>query len=206
MFLSILTSVLITISDMAERQFVTPQEVRHSIAQVVDTIRLQPQDCQVVEETLRQHPMLRTAECYLSTRGDLVVKLTQRVPRLRVRTEAEHYLIDSDRLRMPVRANMKLDVLTFSGTIGERAAAEELFDLAAVIAANGDLAPLIKSVHYAATRIVTLHLQSGQKVLFQIADKDYPKRLEDFVKLYKTESAANAKEFDLRFRGQIVVR
>lgn len=78
--IAIILSILITISDLNERELITEKQVLKEIATVADTARLQPSDCRAIEEQLRKHPMVREVECWVNTHGVTCVKLSQRIP------------------------------------------------------------------------------------------------------------------------------
>ena len=83
-----------------------------------------------IEKTIAQHPMVRTAQCYITPRGEMRIRITQRVPILRVQTAIELYFIDSDRRVMPSRESIKDRVPVVTGNVGVTMASHSLADFA----------------------------------------------------------------------------
>lgn len=80
MLLGLILAITITITDLDERELITEKQILREIVAVADTARLQPADCQRIENRLRQHPMVREAECWMDTKGALRVRIGQRIP------------------------------------------------------------------------------------------------------------------------------
>ena len=166
---------------------------------------------QRIENTARSHPMIRTAECYLTPRQEVYVVLTQRVPLLRVQTPLETYFIDTDRRVMPVRASVKDSVLLVTGTVGAQTAANGLADFAEWLADNS----------YWRKKIHHLHLQTPQKIVIYLRGENQPRvvlgnlrHYERKLKKLRTflENSGNIleekqyDEIDIRYRGQVIGR
>ena len=93
------SSIEFIIEDRAERMYVTEAE----LLQLLESENLNPVGDNLnalslhrIEKTITRHPMVRTAECYLNARNEVIVRLTQRVPLLRVQTPGDAYFIDTD--------------------------------------------------------------------------------------------------------------
>lgn len=122
----------IRITDLNEREYLTAQDIEGYLLCAGFNPRNKPvseADLQAIENTVRNHPLVRQAECYTTWQGDVVIVLTQRIPKLRVLTATNSYFIDSDRTRMPILPSVKTSVMLVQGRVGERMAQEELFDL-----------------------------------------------------------------------------
>ena len=93
-------SLTYIIEDIDERQYVTPGDLNailmanelYPIGRPLDAMTLHR-----IETTIAHHPMVRTAECYMTPQNDMRVRLTQRVPLLRVNVPGDAYIIDTDR-------------------------------------------------------------------------------------------------------------
>lgn len=203
---AIILSIFITICDLEQRQYISEREIRHEIAKVADTLRVEPTDCHIIEKHLVSHPMIRTAEVYLSTQGRLMVSVTQRIPYLRVHNGTEDYLIDTDRKRMPIRPKMALDVIECSGTISEQNACQSLYDLVGVIHKTEALQEHTVQVRCQNIKDITLIIDNRTRVLIGDMGADYAKRLQTLEKLWKEVAMESHKEYDLRFKGQIITR
>ena len=203
----------ITIRDWDERQYVTPEELQEQlrrqglfpIGQSVTDISTQR-----IEWSVRKNDMVRNAECYLLPQGDVCIELTQRVPLLRVVTAAEAYLIDTDRLRMPIRPNMDLDILTANGNVGQRMAENELAELATWLQQEDYWRPRIARIYVRAPYDVALVLKEDGALILLGEVAGYKQKMHKLRTLEKNLRELNEpphyREYDLRFEGQVVTR
>ena len=170
-----------------------------------------------IEQTIAQHPMVRTAQCYITPRGEMRIRITQRVPILRVQTPIDTYFIDSDRRVMEARESVKDKVPVVSGNVGVTMASHSL----------ADFALWLQRDTYWRTRIHHLHVQNPQMVylyLVQSNDSDaitfnrvvlgsmrgYEQKMSKLRVFLENSSEATKdkqyREIDLRFKGQVVGR
>lgn len=165
-----------------------------------------------IENAILRHPMVRTAECYLTPRHVVRVRITQRVPVLHVRTALDNYFIDSDRKVMPFRNAIRDQVLLVTGTIGVQTAAGTMTDFAY----------WLQKDDYWRERIHHLELQSPQWVNLYYIDngevdkavlgtmRNYENKLRKFRTFLQNRPSdireKNYTEYDLRFKGQVIGR
>ena len=207
-------SVEYIISDKNERLYLTTNELDkmlreediYPVGRTLDAMSLYR-----IENTVRSHPMVRTAECYLTPRNEVRVRLTQRVPLLRVQSQTETYLIDTDRRVMQARAAVKDKVLPVTGNIGQQTASTQMADFALWLRSNP----------YWQERIHHLYVQSPQKVYVCLNDSartrvvlgpmyGYETKLAKLrVFLDNRETLPQDKQYtelDIRFHGQVIGR
>ncbi len=213
------TSLDIRITDKAERSYVTVQELSqllrnadlYPVGRTLDVVSLSR-----MESAVKSHPMVRTADCYLTPRNEVKIRLTQRVPLLRVQTPTETYLIDTDRRVMPARECVKDKMLLATGNVGPQMAASQL----------AEFAVWLQEDDYWRTRIHHLHVQSPQMIYLYLASGDgtrtttekvvlgpmrgYERKLAKLQTfLEKGREATKDKQYyelDLRYRGQVIAR
>lgn len=202
------------IMDQKERQYVTPGELNtllrnenlYPVGQLIDRGRLHR-----IEQTVLHHPMVRTAECYTTPQGVIYVRLSQRVPLVRVLMPGDAYLIDTDRRVMPVRAAVKDSVLVATGAVGPHIASHQI----------ADFAEWLQDEPYWRARVHHLHVQSPQMVYLYLRGANQPRIVLGNMSRYDRklakmrtfmENSAEAVrdkhyiEYDLRFHGQVIGR
>ena len=209
------TALEYDITDSDERLYLSETELT-ALLQQTDLYpvgrKLNIVSLQRIENTILRHPMVRTAECYLTPRHIVRIRLTQRVPVLHVQTALENYYIDSDRKVMPSRNAIRDKVLLVTGTVGVQSAAGILADFAAWL----DDEPYWKE------RIHHLELKSPQMVYVYYADNGkiekavlgsmhrYDRKLRKFRTFLQNRppdvQEKNYTEYDLRFKGQVIGR
>ena len=176
------------------------------VGRTVDRLSLQR-----IENAVRRHPMVRTAECYVTPWNEVEVSITQRVPLLRVQTPIETYLVDTDRRVMQARPVVKDTVLLVTGVVGPQLATTQLADFAEWLQDN----------KYWKKRIARIHMRSPQMAVVCMRDKSQPHVVLGSLNGYErklnklrtfTENSGEAlqgkhyEELDLRFSGQVIGR
>ena len=208
------TALEYIISDRSERLYLTTSELDrmllsadlYPVGKTVDSLSLHR-----IEKAVRSHPMVRTAECYLTPRNEVRVRLTQRVPLVRVQSQTDTYLIDTDRRVMQARAAVKDRVLPVTGNVGQQMASKQM----------ADFAEWLQDEPYWQERIHHLYVQTPIMVYIYMRGENQPravlgamrghaqklKKLKTFYRNSPEEvKAKNYTELDLRFRGQVIGR
>ena len=206
------------IEDSAERMYLTENELTallqaediYPVGRTLNTVSLHR-----IERAVARHPMVRTAECYLTPRHVVKVRLTQRVPVLRVQTALDNYFIDTDRKVMQARAAIRDRVLLVTGTVGVQIASGVLTDFALWLQDEEYWTERIHHVQVASPQMVYLYLkdESGRMREESIVlgpMRDYERKLNK-LRVFLQNSAPEIQqkhytELDLRFKGQVVGR
>ena len=207
-------SLSFDIEDGDERVYVTPAELTallksediYPVGRPIDRVSLQR-----IENAVRHHPMVRTAECFATPRCQVYVRLTQRVPLVRVQTAAETYLIDTDHRQMQARAAVKDSVLLVTGAIGEQTAATQMAQFAEWLQDNRYWRERIHHIHMRTPRMAILCLEGSNQprvVLGTMNGYEHKLRklrtfLDNSGDMLKDK---NYTELDIRFRGQVIGR
>lgn len=203
-----------TIEDEKERLYLTEKEL-DLLLRAEDLYPVGRQlnriDLHRIEQAVARHPMVRTAECFTTPRNEVEVHLTQRTPLLRVQTDGESYLIDTDRRVMQARATVRDTVAVVTGRVGIHMATSELADFAEWLQGN----------RYWRSRIRYLQVQSPNRVYLYLRGEEQPRVLIGTMGGYKEklqklrtflENSAEITqdkqyyELDLRFNGQVIGR
>lgn len=196
-------SVVMDIVDRDTRLYLTEDELYGMIKS--------EKDVQRIEEIIRSHSMVRTAECYQTTDRVLHVRVEQRVPLLRVITGSESYFVDRDYRRMPVRESVKDPVLLAEGRIGERMAVNELAKFAEWLQTNDYWRERIARVTVRDVRHVEIVQKDAEPRILLGPIDGYKEKL-NRVRTFNTEGLAKMadrptyKELDVQYNGQVVGR
>lgn len=202
------------IRDRAERMYLSEAE----LSRLLQTENLYPVGRYLdrgmlhrIERTIEAHPMVRTAECYVTPRNEMCIRITQRVPLLRVQTPGDTYIIDRDRRVMPVRVAVTDTVLIARGAVGIQIASKQL----------ADFAEWLEDEPYWQKRIDHVYVQSPQSIYLYLRGAIVPRALLGSMRGYtgkltklqtfleKGTEATKDKhynEVDLRYKGQVIGR
>lgn len=201
------------IEDGAERMYLSEGELNQLLrAEKVYPVG-QPLDAGSlyrIERTVKSHPMVRTAECYTTPRNEVRVRLTQRVPLLRVQRPDESFFIDTDRRAMQVRPSVRDSVLLVTGAVGMQMATRQLADFAEWLQTDSYWHNRIHHVFVQSPQMVVLCLKGNQPRVKMGPMRDYERKLAKLrVFLENGAEAIQDKhytELDIRFRGQVIGR
>lgn len=200
----------ICIEDSLERTFVSAEEIETMLRNT----QLYPvnQPCsqistQAIEQCVQKHPMIRQAQCYVTSRGIVRINMTQRIPLLKVEMEGNPYYVDTDRLRMPVRSTITTSVLPVRGRVEERMARGVI----------GDVAEYVQHKPYWETRFVSVYVKGPQAI--ELVDTmgvhillgDGKEYIQKLGKLQTFEQRMRGQDYqysviDLRFQNQVIGR
>jgi len=200
----------VRILDGDKRQYVGYQELiqqiqskgLYPVGKSSHQVRLQS-----IEDVIRAHDMVRTAECYKNLNGDVTIALTQREPVVRVLTEAETYFVDTDRKLMPVRASVTTPVLMATGQVSHRMAQQELSAFALWLERDVYWRKHIARVRVGAPHNVHLIQTDGQAEIILGDWQGYEKKLNKLRHWYEADTLIHQNQYpqvDLRFHGQVI--
>lgn len=203
----------ILLCDSAQHQFVSVDELQRTLqrrALLPVGKRWDEVSCQEIEQCLLQHDMIRTAECYKTSTGDVCVRLTQRVPMLYVTTAEGSYYVDTDCRVMPVRSSIEVSVPIFKGNVSQRAATEEYFDFVCWLQDDSYWSQRITQVHVRNPKQHVLKQRHVEGDILLGELQGYEQKMERLRKLYVKGfdkiGYKSYKEYDLRYQGQVVGR
>lgn len=211
--MQICPSMEITITDFDKRQYVTEAELvkllkdkgLYPVGKTIAHI-----STQTIESTVQAHPMVRRAECYTTQAGTVCIRLSQRIPVLRVVSGDNSYFVDADRTRMPIQESVTTAVLLAQGTIGERMAKNELTDLALWLKNNPYWQEKIASVQVVSPKMVYLVQKPDGAHLILGEVSGFKRKLGKLRTLYDNGfdqiGWQTYNEIDLRYSGQVVGR
>lgn len=205
------------IEDRAERMYLTEKELTgmldaqdlYPVGKELNKVALQR-----IENAILHHPMVRTAECYLTPKHIVRVHLTQRVPVVRVQTAVDTYLIDRDRKVMPIRSSVRDHVLVATGNVGVQIAGGQIADFAEWTADEPYWRERIHHLYVQTPKMIYLYLKDEKGVkeerIVLGSLKEYEKKLKK-LKTFYLNSPQEVKdkhytELDLRYEGQVIGR
>lgn len=207
------SSVEWTISDQAQRQYVTEDELTTMLKQMglyPEGKTLSNISTQTIEKAVLTHPMVRKAQCFITANGTVRIRLSQRRPILRVLTASESYFVDSDRKRMPIRESVNTPVMMVRGVVTEHAACDEIADMVLWINHDGYWREKIQSVHVTNPHYVYLVQKPDETKLILGDIKGYRAKLRKLKTLYEEGFEKigwrTYREIDLRYKGQAIGR
>jgi len=199
-------------ADGKQKNYATPEEIRNFILNSglnPEGSSISEKRCHEIEQIVLQHPMVRTASCYATPGGDVVVRLTQREPKLRV-MGADNYYVDSDRRIMQVRSSTAADVPIITGRVSQRMAQEELYDFVEWLEDDDFWTAQIDQINVASPNRIELVPRIGSGIIVLGSLNGFDRRLRKLKILYQKGFSKfgwkEYKEIDLRFNGQVVCR
>lgn len=206
------SKITIIIKDSTERQYVSEGELQQQLQQAGLWQIGEPLSkisCRKIEQHLLTHPMVRRAECYELTNGQVRIIVQQRQPIVLIAGD-EHYYLDADRKVMPVRASVSTPVVIVNGRIGRQQAQGEIYDFVLWLRDNRFWREKIHTIHVVTPKMIELLDDSHQYTIILGSLRGAEQRLDDLEKLYEEGfekiGYPEYKQIDLQYKGQIVGR
>lgn len=186
----------------------------HEIAKILDVKGLNPVgnkfkkvSTEAIERELLRNEMIRTAECYKTLSGKIVVKVTQRTPKFLI-VGNESYYVDSDRKLMPVSLNYAAYVPVVSGRVLRKMATNELFDFVSFLEKDTFWNAQIEQIYVRDDLKVELIPRVGNAVVLLGTFDNFEKKLRNLHELYRQGFNVvgwnRYDKIDLQYQGQIV--
>lgn len=208
-----LPTLVFDIRDRDTRLYLTEQELQTLADRHLSKAENREQSIrtQSLEDVIRAHPMVRTAECFLESDGTMHVRITQRVPLVRIITSAESYIVDTDRRRMPIRESITDPLLVAEGNIGERMATHEIADFAVWLRGEHYWRERVASVRVINPKMVEIIRTDAEPKIILGEWSDYAGKLRRVRTYYeqgieRMSTPPTYRELDLRFSNQVIAR
>ena len=200
------------IEDRNERHYVTETE----LDAVLKSAELYPVGKQLnklslhrIEQAIVHHPMVRTAECYVTPRHEMRIRLTQRVPILRVQTTGEVYFVDTDRRVMEARNAVQDSVLVVTGAVGVQMATSQLADFALGLQRDRYWRTRVEQIRVQTPQMVYVYQHEQPRIVLG-SMHGYERKLAKMRRFYENADPVilekEYKEYDVRFKGQVIGR
>lgn len=173
-------------------------------------------DMRLIETYLRTHPYVREANVYFAANGELVLRLNQRIPRLRiVDNTGRHWYLDADTVRMPVSRQFAARVPLVTGNFPAVDAVSKwdigpVLKLSMLLREDDFMADLVDQVYVENPQKIWLVPRLGpSRILIGSPDdlEDKAKRIRTWYRKALPAVGWDAYAYiDTRFAGQIVAR
>ncbi|MBR6017898.1 MAG: hypothetical protein IK073_04700 [Paludibacteraceae bacterium] len=206
-------SVTCVLEDSIEHRYITPAQVVHYLRTVgLDPVgkRVSELNLQLIEDTLEAHPILATADCYMTIDGHMRVCLTQRTPMLHVLTADENYFVGTDRAPIPAWSTIRDTVLEVRGTLTHQQTCGEVADFAEWLAGDSIWCDEVDYLWLPEPHRYTLLLRDDTTQILLGDLREYPKqlrRLQHFrMRCGEQIRQKTYRQLDLRFDDQVIGR
>lgn len=170
--------------------------------------RIEEINTRLLEEELKQHPLIENAECYRTPGGKIGIEITQRIPILRVMAEnGDNYYIDNKGNIMPI-PHSSAHVVVATGYVDREFAAKELYKLGVFLQEHPLWNAQITQINVTRSKELELVPRVGEHIIFLGKPGDYEEKLERLKTFY--EKGLNQvgwnkySRISLEFNNQII--
>jgi len=162
---------------------------------------------EAIERELLRNELIRTAECYKTISGKVIVEVTQRTPKFLIAGN-ESYYVDTDRKLMPVSLNYAAYVPVVTGRVLHKMATTELFDFVDFLEKDTFWNAQIEQIFIRDDLKVELIPRVGNAVILLGTFANFEKKLRNLRELYtqgfNVVGWNRYDKIDLQYDGQIV--
>jgi cell division protein FtsQ len=172
---------------------------------------------EVIEEKIKKHPAIEQADVYTLVvagekgyKGVLVVKITNRVPVMRVINQGSNYFIDEEGKKFPVTAVYAKRIIVTTGSVSEQFASEKLIPFVKYINDNDFWSAQIEQIHVERDGNVLLSPLVGGHVI-EMGDLDnYEKKLRNLKAFYQQVLSEDKwdrySKVSVKYNNQVVAK
>jgi cell division protein FtsQ len=199
--------------DSTVHRYMTDQQVEKYLRQVgLNPVgkTMSEINLQAIEDSLQAHPILASADCYMTIDGNLCIHLTQRTPIVHVMTATENYFVATDRGLVPAWSTIRDTVLEVRGLLTHEQSCGEVADFAEWLAQDTVWRDQVDYLWLPEPHRYTL-LLVGDTTQVLLGDlREYPKQLRRLQRFREQsdEKVRNIayRQLDLRFDDQVIGR
>lgn len=184
------------------------------IARILDQNSLNPVGARLgristekIEAKLLENELIKSAECYKTNSGKIVVEVKQRTPKYLIAGNQSYY-VDTDRKFMPVSLNYAAYVPVVSGRVLRGMAVNEIFNFVSYLEKDTFWNAQIEQIYIREDLKAELIPRVGNSVIILGSFDNFEKKLRNLKALYTkgfTQLGWNRYDkIDLQYKGQIV--
>ena len=160
-----------------------------------------------VENTVKKIKVVRDAICYFNMKGDLYVKVWQRIPKYRVKSLSGDYFVDDNREIFPANSSTVAYVPLITGKLSTDFATNQLFDLISFIENDRFLATAFTQITVNDERVSLIPRVGNFVVVLGDVDNFESKltKYKTFIKkVYKYKEWNKYSVISLEYKNQVV--
>ena len=160
-----------------------------------------------VENTVKKIKVVRDAVCYFNMKGDLYVKVWQRIPKYRVKSLSGDYFVDDKREIFPANSSTVAYVPLITGKLSTDFATNQLFDLISFIENDRFLATAFTQITVNDERVSLIPRVGNFVVVLGDVDNFESKltKYKTFIKkVYKYKEWSKYSVISLEYKNQVV--
>ncbi len=139
-----------------------------------------------IEKSISKMNYVKRVETYRTNNGNIVIRIWQREPAVRVLTPYTTYYIDKDRKKMPTSPNFTVMLPVVSGNVTETMAKNEIYDFITYINADSFWQAQIEQIHVLDNQKIILVPKIGQYTISLGTLDDYQDKLKKLLGFYQS--------------------
>jgi len=169
--------------------FVTKGEVLQIINSLVDSIDGLPLDelpLYEMEKTIEQHALIKTAEVFVLPNGQLIVKVKEKEPVVRLQnTQGKSYYLDEEGNLFPLSSNHTQRIMIANGNITDSVDVSVISKISNYIHQNEFWKAQIMQLHINANKEVELIPRVGNHIILLGSDEEMEEKFEKLLLFYQ---------------------
>ena len=182
------TRVHIELADSLETHFTSVKEIQREIMDKgINPIgKLYSRiNTEKMENVLKKNQLIASAECFKTPCGTVHIRLTQRIPILRVISNGENYYIDKDAQIMPTSGNFTAYLPLATGYINKAYAKNKLYPLACFLDQDEFWNAQIEQIYVSPEQEIELIPRVGDNLILLGKIDNFERKLANLRCLYE---------------------
>ena len=163
-----------------------------------------------IEKKLAENPLVKRIECYKAVNNRMKINIYQKIPLIRVMSDAEDFYVDTEGKIMPTVFGLVAYLPLVTGKVDKEFAKTKLYDFALFLKDNKFWNAQIVQIHVLPNNEIELTPRVGEhRILLGTLD-DYPEKL-DKLKLFYEKGLSQVgwnqySIINLKYKNQVVCK
>ena len=206
------SELIINIKDSTELGFVNEKKIalilrKENLNPIGKTMK--EINTATIEKTLLKHPVIKKAECYKTSSGNIKIDIWQKKPMFRIMlNNGNNYYIDYEKKKLPLSDDFVAYVPIVTGTASNEFITNELFDFIDFLQKDKFWNSQIIQIDVDSSKEIELTPRVGNHIILFGTLENYNDKLDNLLKLYQealnTGGWNQYSKIDLRYRNQII--
>ncbi len=208
---NICTDVDVVVLDTLDRHFIDNKDINSALKKAdLSPIGKKMNDINtaIIEKKLAENQLIKRVECYKTVNNHIKIEIHQKVPLLRVMSDAGDFYVDTEGETMPAVFGLVAYLPLVTGSIDKEFAKTKLYDFALFLQDNKFWNAQIEQIHVLPNKDIELTPRVGRhRILLGTLD-DYPEKL-DKLKLFYEKGLNQVgwnqySVINLKYKNQVV--
>jgi len=205
------SAVDIVVVDTLDRHFIDSKDILLSLNKT-DLFpvgkKMNDINTATIDKKLAENPLIKRIECYKAINNRIKIKIYQKIPLIRVMSDADDFYVDTEGKIMPAVFGLVVYLPVVTGKVNKEFAQSKLYDFALFLKDNKFWNAQIEQIHVLPNNEIELITRVGEHRILLGKLDDYPEKLDNLKLFYeKGLNQVGWNQFsiiNLKYKNQVI--